>query len=64
MDDLKVRITLGDTTLEGTLDRLLRRRNFQKWSMTMQGLTRSCRKLLPYRELNIRKTRNITMCIP
>ena len=63
MDDLKVRITLGDTTLEGTLDELLES-GTSKWSMTRQGLTRSCRKLLPYRELSIRKTRSITMCIP
>ena len=33
-------------------------------ALTRQGLTRSCRKLLPYRELSIRKTRSITMCIP
>lgn len=63
MDDLKVRITLGDTTLEGTLASCSRA-ELSKWSMTKQGLTRSCRKLLPYRELSIRKTRSITMCIP
>jgi hypothetical protein len=29
MDDLKVRITLGDTTLEGTLDELLESGTFK-----------------------------------
>lgn len=29
MDDLKVRITLGDTTLEGTLDELLAEKEAQ-----------------------------------
>ena len=63
MDDLKVRITLGDTTLEAHWTSCSRA-ELSKWSMTRQGLTRSCRKLLPYRELSIRKTRSITMCIP
>lgn len=63
MVDLKVRITLGDTTLEGTLDELLESGTF-KMEYDQAGLTRSCRKLLPYRELSIRKTRSITMCIP
>ena len=64
MDDLKVRITLGDTTLEGTLDELLESGTF-KMEYDQAGLNKeSCRKLLPYRELSIRKTRSITMCIP
>ena len=46
------------------MDDLKVRITLSKWSMTRQGLTRSCRKLLPYRELSIRKTRSITMCIP